>query len=347
MTGLPELASRHLGRGILAHPVGVSCSVTGMPGRNSGAPGATDDRRVLRGLRRAAEFGANFLDTSDFYGGGYAERLIGRFLRDYPDEHFRISSKVGLLRGSAPHPYAGRHIHHQLEQSLENLYVERLDVFTLESLDFGPGDRYLGGAIDQLHTLRKLGAIRAIGMRGPEADYDTPREQRAAAAARFLFLFRLIKPDVVWLRYHALTPALTIEGEDFFSFMAHREVSLVLADPLARGLLTGKGAAPRRSGRTSGPALRSGIISSGLELLRERFGHAPGALTQLAVRSCLRKADNSVVVCDIAGAEDVEEIYNSQGTEPTDADLALADQFYADIRSGLEREAQSVHEVRA
>lgn len=348
MTGRPTLAPRQLSRGIRVHPVGVRCSASGTSDRRAGVTGVLEDGLVLRGLRRAAELGATFLDTSDVHGGGHAERLIGRFLRDYPDEHFQISSKVGLLRGSAPHPYAGRHIHHQLEQTLENLYVEHLDVFTLESLDFGPGDRYLGGAIDQLRTLRKLGMIRAIGMCGPDVDFGTPRERRIALADRFLFLFRLIRPDVVWVRVNALTPAVTLEEEDFFSFMARQQVSLVLADPLAQGLLAGRIAEPCPSRPAAELAVRSAdIITNGLVPLRTRFGDVPGALTHLAVRTCLMKAANSVVVCDIAGAEEAEWIFTGLGTEPTDDDLAVADQVYADIRSDLECEAHSASEVRA
>ena len=88
--------------------------------------------------------------------------MLGRLLHEYPNNGLLVSSKVG----SAPHAYAGRHIHHQFQQTQENLYVEELDLYVLDSWDFGPQDRYLGTAIDQMQTLREVGAIWAIGMGG-------------------------------------------------------------------------------------------------------------------------------------------------------------------------------------
>ncbi|WP_330280454.1 MULTISPECIES: aldo/keto reductase [unclassified Streptomyces] len=102
----PDLTRRHLGRGLFAHPLGVNCGASGL---SQGTESETDDGRFLDGLRRAVELGANLLDTADSYGAGRAERMLGRLLRGYPNNDFLVSSKVGRIRGSAPHAYAGRH----------------------------------------------------------------------------------------------------------------------------------------------------------------------------------------------------------------------------------------------
>jgi len=341
-----DLAPRHLCRGLFVHPLGVHCGAIGtsVPEPGPGARGPNDGR-FLDGLRRAVERGATLLDTADSYGDGHSERLIGRFLREHPNESLYLSSKVGKLRGSAPHPYAGRHIHHQFQQTQENLYVDELALYFLDSFDFGPGDRYLGTAIDQMHTLRQMGSVKAIGMRGPHAGYGASPAERAARAERFLYLFRLIKPDVIWTRFNALTPAIALEGEDLFAFTERHGVGIMMAAPLAHGLLTDD-SLRRVVPRSEPPDRRpNGIaftprslerIASGLQVLRERFGDAPGTLTRLALRSCLQRADNCVVVVGFTGEHQVEENFSCLGAELDDTELALVDEVYAGIRAGIE-----------
>lgn len=352
MTTAPDLTPRHVSRGIVAHPLGVSCTVTGTgtrTGTRDSRPGRSlNDWRVMAGLRRAAEHGATFLDTSDSFGGGHSERLIGRFLRDYPEGHFRLSSKVGRIRGSAPHPYAGRHIHHQLEQCLENLYVEYVDVYTLESLDFGPDDRYLGSAIDQMRALRDVGHIRTIGLRLPHPGYGASPAVRAAQARRFVYLFEQIKPDVIWTVFNALLPAVPLGGENAFAFAARHGAGLVLAGPLAHGLLTARTlserSAPksRGAGGTSWCTPRSwAAIRSGLRSLRGRFGDEPGTLTRLALRFCLQQAAHSIVVVGVTGEEYADEIYACLGNPLTDTELAVLDDVYARVRLALAGSAVS------
>ncbi|MFZ3491900.1 aldo/keto reductase [Streptomyces sp. 5.8] len=297
--------------------------------------------QVLGGLRRAVEQGATFIDTSDAYGYGHSERLIGRFLRTHPDVSLHLSSKVGHVRGSAEHPYAGRHIHHQLEQSLENLYAEHLDLYTLDSLDFGPGDRYLGTAIDVMRTLREVESIKAIGMRGPFTTYGARPEEREEQAERFLHLFRLIKPDVIWTPFNAFTPAITIDGEDLFAFTARHGVGLVLAAPLAHGMLTGK-PTPLAASRTPLSPKRAGLaphlleqVDAGLHVLRRTFGNAPGTLTRLALRSSMQRGDQCVVVVGFTNEEQIDENYGCLGAPLTPSELRLVDDVYANFRAHL------------
>lgn len=346
-----EFGLRKLCRNVSTQPLGVTCRSTGAARNGQGTmPGTLgSDMRQLNGLRRAVEYGATFLDTSDSYGCGHAERLIGRFLREHADDELRLSSKVGQVRGSAPHPYAGRHIHHQFEQTLENLYAEHLDLYVLESFDFGPGDRYLGTAIDQMRVLRQLGSIRAIGMRGPHVDHGTSLGEAVARAERFLYLFPLIRPDVVWTPFNALTPTVSLYGEDLFAFTARRGVGLVLADPLAHGLLAGQArlTTPRRPTQRDPPPAGPGFtprpmeaITSGLRILRDRFGAAPGTPTRLALLSCLQRSANCVVVFDVTSERQVDENFACLGAPLADDELAFVDETYARMRAALHQETE-------
>ncbi|WPW26330.1 aldo/keto reductase [Streptomyces atratus] len=329
-----DLGVRHLCRGIVTNPLGLHCNMS--TGR---APHDESEHinQFLGGLSRAVERGAKLFDTSDSYDYGHTERAIGEFLRRHPKLPLQLSSKVGQLRGSAKHPYAGRHIHHQLEQSLENLYAEQLHLYTLDSFDFGPDDRYLGNAIDVMRTLREVESIKAIGMRGPSVSYVASPEEWAAEAERFLYLFRLIKPDVVWTRFNAFTPAVSIEGDDLFTFTARHGVGLVLAAPLGLGLLTGKASSraelsPRHA-RLIPPHMKQ--VDEGLQGLRGHSGDAPGALTQLALRSSLQRGEQCVVVVGFDNEQQVEESYRCLGLPLTPEELGAVDDAYADFRTRL------------
>ncbi|MFJ3946185.1 aldo/keto reductase [Streptomyces griseoaurantiacus] len=317
---------------------------------------SSSDGRVLDGLRRAVELGANLLDTSDSYGAGRAERILERILREYRNESLIVSGKVGRIRGSAPHAYADRNIHRQFQQTRDNLYVDEVDIYTLDSWDFGPQDRYLGSAIDQVRTLQQLGDIKAIGMRGPYVHYGATPAERNACAERFLYLFRLIKPDIIWTRFNALTPVISLEGEDLFAFTARHGAGVILAAPLAHGLLTGKAlpsAMPRLGPPDAAASTRSlapqalEAIAAGLDVLRDHFGDAPGVLTRLALRSCLQKADHGAAVVGFTREDQVTENFRCLGPPLTTTELALVDEVYAQIRTGIEESTERQGAPRA
>ncbi|MFE8941120.1 aldo/keto reductase [Streptomyces sp. NPDC007872] len=343
-----DSTKRHLGRGLFAHPLGVNCGAIGV----SEDPQQTEvsDGHFLDGLRRAVELGATLFDTADCYGAGHAERMLGRLLREHPDQRLLTSSKVGRLRGSAPHAYAGRHIHHQFQQTLENLYTEELDLYTLDSWDFGPEDRYLGGAIEQMCALRDVGAVRAIGMRGPYVPYGATLAERDACAARFLHLFRLIRPNIVWTRFNALTPVITLEGEDLFAFTARYGAGVILAAPLAHGLLTGRaprstmlppGSTVRPRGMTSLTSEKAARVTAGLQTLRVHFGNEPGTLTRLALLSCLQKADHCTAVVGFTSRAQLEESFGClSGPALTTAELEVIEKAYAQVRDGIEQQSR-------
>ncbi len=216
MTASQDLPRRHLGGGVHAHPLGVRC----------GPLNGMSNTEALTTLRAALACGATLIDTADCHGNGHAERLVGRLLREHPTARLQVCSKVGRMRGSAPHPYAGRNIHRQCAQSLENLYADRLDVYVLDSLDFGEKDRYLAGAIEQMRALQAVGMVTAIGMRGPHPAPGPPADRHTATPHRFLRLFDLIRPDLVWAHH---TTAVALDGEDLLTFTGRRGVGLLLA----------------------------------------------------------------------------------------------------------------------
>src|SRR6266705_79728 len=68
--------NRRLGRGALTvSAIGLGCMSM------SGVYGKGDDAMSIGVIHRALDLGANFLDTSDMYGWGHNEELVGRAIQ--------------------------------------------------------------------------------------------------------------------------------------------------------------------------------------------------------------------------------------------------------------------------
>jgi aryl-alcohol dehydrogenase-like predicted oxidoreductase len=322
------LSPRALFPGSPLAPLGVSTGST----RWDHPSVTADDREILRGLRQAIELGASFIDTADSLGDGRAERLIGKVLRDYRHHKIPVISKVGRLRGSAPHPYAGPRVRHQLEQTLENLHAEDLGVYVLDSHDFGPGERYLSPVIGQLRAMRDLGQIQAIGLRGP-TDVDSPKRIQ-----RFLWLVEEIEPDVIWAQANGLQPPPLIEqGNDLCHFTARHGIGLVIASPLAHGLLAGQGNHHVLEALFRVPSRNAAsIVQHGLRDLGDRFGHQPGILAQILLRARLQRTPHAVVAVGITDERRVRECFRCLTVELTDGELGYIEGVLSQIRLGIQ-----------
>lgn len=123
--------------------------------------GVTDDRESKRALRRAFELGINFYDTSNIYGYGHAEQLLGEAFKNDRDK-IVIASKVGFLKHGGPHDISPKYIRKCLEESLSRLSTDYVDLYQLHS---PPIDllHKTPEAVDELKKLKEEGKIRAFG----------------------------------------------------------------------------------------------------------------------------------------------------------------------------------------
>ncbi len=125
-------------------------------------------------LRRALELGVNHFDTAEFYGNGFANRMIGKVVGDRED--VVISSKVGAdpeINGNIPLKLAQRpeQLRATVEQNLASLGMERISLVNLRRADVGPGLQAEGDQIvdldDQMAVMlamREEGKIGSIGL---------------------------------------------------------------------------------------------------------------------------------------------------------------------------------------
>jgi methylglyoxal reductase len=352
-----SLPYRTLTGGLTVHPIGIGCWPIGGPDSNLGLPmgwSTADDTASLRGLEAAYELGANLFDTADVYGHGHSERIIGRFLRGVPRRSVVLSTKVGYFAGTAEHPYKPSHMRRQLETSLENLGTDNLDIYFLHNANFGPGDRYLDGAVEQMRAFQAEGLVRCVGMRGPHRfatdRLTVPRDRREDKHARFRHLFHLIEPGYLAVRYNALTPPPPAGQPDIFAFAAQHGASVLINKPLAQGLLTGKydpanppafGAGDIRLRKSWFTAQALDIIDRGLAPWRDRFGASRQDLVRAALHYCVQHAENAAVLVGFTGPEQVRENLTAVGAPLSPEDIA----FIRETAGRLQHELDAAGEV--
>src|SRR4051794_23381077 len=82
-----------------------------------------------------ADAGGTLIDTADVYGGGDAERLIGRLIRDVvPRDDLVIATKAILTTEGGTNG-SRRHLIRALDASLARLGVDEVDLWQMHAFD--------------------------------------------------------------------------------------------------------------------------------------------------------------------------------------------------------------------
>jgi aryl-alcohol dehydrogenase-like predicted oxidoreductase len=122
-----------------------------------------DRDAAVRVVRAAVEQGVDFIDTADSYGPFVSEQIIAEALAPYPAD-LVIGTKAGLTRqGPGIWTPVGRpaYLTQQVELSLRNLQVERIDLIQLHRID---PDVPLADQIGAFKELQEQGKVRHIGV---------------------------------------------------------------------------------------------------------------------------------------------------------------------------------------
>jgi aryl-alcohol dehydrogenase-like predicted oxidoreductase len=157
-------------RQVILGASGIACGALGLGCMGmSEFYGPQDDAESLRTLERAVELGVTLFDTSDMYGRGHNEELLGRLAKGRRDR-LVIASKFGILRdpdGPSGSLYdrdldnSRAHMRKALEASLRRLGTDYLDLYYVHRMDARrPIEETMGDLGDLVHE----GKIRGIGL---------------------------------------------------------------------------------------------------------------------------------------------------------------------------------------
>jgi aryl-alcohol dehydrogenase-like predicted oxidoreductase len=184
--------------------------------------GASDDRAGAELIREALDRGVTLLDTSDMYGWGHNEKLVGEAIAGRRSEVF-LATKFGNLGGRDGKIADGRpeFVIASCEASLKRLNVEVIDLYYQHRIDPAVPVEDTVGA---MASLVAGGKVRFLGL--SEARPETIRRAHrvhpiAAVQNEYSLLYR-------------------VEAEETLRTTRNLGITFVAYAPLGRGLLTAR-----------------------------------------------------------------------------------------------------------
>jgi aryl-alcohol dehydrogenase-like predicted oxidoreductase len=303
-TTLPPVPRRTLG-GLEVSALGLGCM--GM----SQMYGAADRAESLATVHRALDLGVTFLDTSDVYGDGHNEELVGEAIAGRRDE-VQLATKFTLSRndrGGMDIDGRPENVHARAEDSLRRLGVDVIDLYYQHRVDPTVPIEDTVGAMAELV---EQGKVRYLGL--SEASAESVR--RAAAVHP---IAALQSEWSLWTR--------DLEAEVLAVAREHG-IGIVPFSPLGRGFLTGAITSPADFGeddwRRTHPRFTGEAFTANLRLvdavraLAQEKGVTAG---QLALAWVLAQGEDVVPIPGTKRRSYLEENVGSAGVQLTAEDL--------------------------
>jgi aryl-alcohol dehydrogenase-like predicted oxidoreductase len=279
-------------------------------GLGGDAYGPADDAVSIAAIHHAMDRGINFFDTSDLYGAGHSESVLGEALTGRRDRAV-ISTKVGLLPHSGflmPTNFSAAHIRNGLDESLRRLRTDYVDLYHLHSPELSQL-REAPEIVDTLHYLQTAGKIRAFGL--------SARSPADALAALQDYRFAFVQAN-----YNLIDQRCADDG--LFAFAKQTQIGIIARTPLCFGYLTGKlsGDDPfiGRDHRANWPVDQLRRWAGAPDLFNQLFGGSTGrSATQLALRFCLEEPTVSSVIPGMMNIHEVDENVSASALPPLGA----------------------------
>jgi aryl-alcohol dehydrogenase-like predicted oxidoreductase len=286
---------------------GLRVSVVGLGTMvHAGHFGPMKDEDSLSAIETALDLGVNFIDTSDAYGAGYSESLLGRALKARRDKVIVATKGGNVMTGPdrGKRNFAPEYIDRVLHESLQRLQTDYIDLYQLHNPTV---DVIRSDALWEILERRKReGKIRHYGVS------INSMEEGAAAVADG-------RAATIQVEYNLLAQE---PAEAFFPQAQSANVGIIARVPLKRGILTGKMTAADEA-RFTGEDVRARSFKG--EPFRKELAkadklhflvHGPvTSMVQAAIAFCIAHPAVSV---SIAGARNAAQMHeNASGADVT------------------------------
>jgi aryl-alcohol dehydrogenase-like predicted oxidoreductase len=302
------IGTRNLGDGLVVSTLGLGCM--GM----SQSYGAADRDESLATIARSLDLGITFLDTSDVYGSGHNEELVGEAIAGRRDE-VQLATKFSLTHTPDGVRIDGRpeNVRACAEASLRRLKVDVIDLYYQHRVD---PEVPIEDTVGAMAELVEQGKVRHLGL--SEASAESIR--RAAAVHP---IAALQSEWSLWTR--------DLEGEVLGVAREHG-IGIVPFSPLGRGFLTGAITSPADFGdddfRRNQPRFQGEAFQANLRLVdavREIAAEKGVTAGQLALAWVLAQGEDVVPIPGTKRRSYLEENAGAAAVELSADDLARLD----------------------
>lgn len=292
---------------------GLRVSIVGLGTMvHAGHFGPMKDSESLEAIETALELGVNFIDTSDAYGAGYGETLLGNAFKGKRDK-IVIATKggnvmVGPNRGKRI--FEPDYISRVMDESLRRLQTDYIDLYQLHNPTVEVIER--GAVWEVLERAKKAGKIRHYGV-----SINSMEEGTAAVKDG--------RAETIQVEYNLLAQE---PAETFFPAAQQANIGVIARVPLKRGILTGK-LKQSDEQRFQGEDVRARSFKGeafAQELAKAEqlkfLAHGPvQSLGQAAIAFCIAHPAVSVVIPGARNAEQMRENAAAADFEIPAADL--------------------------
>jgi len=215
-----KIKKRILGKsGIEITEIGVGLWAAG-----GSAWGPTNDQESLDTIEKALDEGVNFFDTSDVYGDGHSEKLLGRAIQGRRDR-FVVATKIGWQNYDSEKNQTAYDTVDKLIAGVEsNLYRLNTDYIDLLQSHISYREATMEIFIEGFQKLQEQGKIRAYGVSTSDLEYLKAFNADNSCAS-------------LQVDYSILNR--TPENE-LFPYCQENNIGVIVRGPLAMGILTGK-----------------------------------------------------------------------------------------------------------
>jgi aryl-alcohol dehydrogenase-like predicted oxidoreductase len=305
---LSGMKYRTLGRtGLRVSVIGLGTMV------HAGHFGPMKDSDSLSAIDTALELGVNFIDTSDAYGAGYAETLLGNALKGKRDKVIIATKGGNVMTG----PNRGKrifdpdYISRVMDESLTRLQTDYIDLYQLHNPTVDVIEK--GEVWRVLERAKQAGKIRHYGV-----SINSMEEGVAAVKDR--------RSDTIQVEYNLLAQE---PAESFFPLAAQANIGIIARVPIKRGILTGKLTVADEA-RFQGEDVRARSFKgeafakelAKAEQLRFLVHGDITSLTQAALAFCVADPAVSVTIPGARDAAQMRENASAGDVEIPPADLA-------------------------
>ncbi|MDN3352824.1 aldo/keto reductase [Actinomadura sp. DC4] len=282
-----------------------------------------DDRASVALIREAVDLGVTFLDTSDVYGAGHNEELVGQALLGVRDRAV-LGSKVGLVTdpgtGEVVRDGSPGHVREAVEASLRRLGTDAIDLYYLHRVDPDVPLTETWGAMAELVG---EGKVRHLGL----SEVDVAQAEEAHAVHPVAAIQSELS---LWTR-DALGAANGDGPGDVVGWCAANGAAFVPFAPLGRGFLTGavtKASFEESDLRGRMPRFQEDVLEQNLRIVdvartvAERLGATPA---QVAIAWTLSQGEHVIPIPGTKKRRYLHENTVAAGVDLTDTDLAELD----------------------